>query len=775
MRKRYAIGLVVTMLCCVKIYSQSEMEIPFVKATELTPSKKASLVKVFKKHKSVRLNARELHGKVTAPGFNKKLELALGDNTMRFEIYPHDIRHPDYQLILRDGKKEKKVRPGQSYTYRGWNLDYPSQEIRLTITPDYVTGFVGDALGKRWFIQPAKDFDPEAGSETVLYQAEDVIDDEERTCASTHVHEMGSPSSGNSNARSFSCKEVEVAIAADYSMYTKYNNNASALAQHLLDIKNLQEPNYGVFNVEFTVVKTYIVTSSGNDPWTSSTDANTLLNSFCCWAGTGSSSQLNCTGQNGFAVTHDVGELWTNRDFDGSTVGLAWVGTICNNMFGYSVDQHFTTNLQSLRVLIAHEQGHNFGASHDASGDPHIMAPSVNSSNTTFSSASQSAINNNLPGYTCLSACTPDCSDPAVDMDITSLSLGACNAGPPSTYDLTLVITHGGGNGQGFNVTVDGTNYFKSFGSSPQTVVVSNLPADGQSDVPVIVKAVSNNESGCQAGTSYNAPSPCGGEIAENFNSCNLPGGWTITTTNPYTFQNENGEDPEVQYRWKFDNDNRPLINYDYSSPPYTINGSCMAYFDDDINSSSQFSGINTLTSSVYDLTQFENVVLSFDYNFHNFEDGKPANGSFFKVEVRTVAGNWVQILYDDDDTCPWTDAWASNCSTHFSANIDQYAHNAFQVRFIYSDGDNGAWTGMIAMDNFAINGDEAYSGPCEQTVTVLPGQANGHKRASQMIMTNGNVSASNGTIFNAPTVVLDDQFTVPAGATFEARTAGCQ
>ncbi|MBK8506204.1 MAG: hypothetical protein IPL46_30780 [Saprospiraceae bacterium] len=337
------------------------------------------------------------------------MEWTLGDKTFNIFIYPDDIRAEDYTLQVSTDSGVVHLDPGPSYTYRGWNLDDPSREVRLSITPTYITGFMTDVNGTEWFLQPVSDFGVLGHAASLLYSSQDVIETQERSCGTTDTIEMGGDESYTpeeaDHSRSAACKEAEVAIAADYSMYTKYGSNVQALAQHLLDIKNVMAPNYGIYNVQFKVKTTYVETSSGQAGWSTSTDPGVLLDSYCCWAGTGSSTQLNCSGSNGFGVNHDVGEIWSNRDFTGSTIGIAWISSICNTMFRYSANQHFTSNLQQLRVLIGHETGHNFGANHDANGSPYIMAPAVDGAATTWSPASQTAINANLGSYSCMGAC----------------------------------------------------------------------------------------------------------------------------------------------------------------------------------------------------------------------------------------------------------------------------------------------------------------------------------------------------------------------------------
>ncbi|NND35255.1 MAG: hypothetical protein HKN76_21890 [Saprospiraceae bacterium] len=407
----------------------------------------SALSSVFNQFQAISLNAKQIYAQVNSAEFDNEMIWSLGDQEFRIFLYAHDIRHPDYQLQVLTDNGVTSIDPGPSYTYRGHNIDNPAHQVRMTITPNSIAGFMSNEQGEQWYLQAAGDFSKSAGF-SVLYRAKDVKSDPNRTCASSHLHDQSTspPGNGAGHARSSACKLAQVAIAADYSMYTKYGS-VSALQTHLLSVKNMMEANYSTFNVDFSVVTTFVNTSSSQSPWTTSTSSGLLLNSFSCWAGDGSSSQLGCSGENGFGVSHDVGELWSNRDFDGpsvNTVGLAWINSVCYAMYKYSVVQHYTTNLESLRVLIAHECGHNFGSGHTTSG--YIMAPSVNPSATQFSSTAQSAINSALTNFSCLGSCGG--SGCASSMTVTSASAtglkqasnsittsGTINLNGTATYD----------------------------------------------------------------------------------------------------------------------------------------------------------------------------------------------------------------------------------------------------------------------------------------------------------------------------------------------------
>lgn len=64
-----------------------------------------------------------------------------------------------------------------------------------------------------------------------------------------------------------------------------------------------------------------------------------------------------------------LAHLLSGKDFDGTTVGLAWVGTVCNTQgFGSGIDQ-MTLGAAGNSAVLAHEIGHNFSASHDSQGN----------------------------------------------------------------------------------------------------------------------------------------------------------------------------------------------------------------------------------------------------------------------------------------------------------------------------------------------------------------------------------------------------------------------
>ncbi|HLU46697.1 MAG TPA: M12 family metallo-peptidase, partial [Planctomycetota bacterium] len=94
----------------------------------------------------------------------------------------------------------------------------------------------------------------------------------------------------------------------------------------------------------------------------------------------------------------------------GTTVGIAFVGEVCNLGGAYGLSQHLpSTTLMPL--LVAHEIGHNFGAFHDPSdSDPKFIMNPVLSGATVqrFSDESKADIQAYVGKIACLSLEAPN-------------------------------------------------------------------------------------------------------------------------------------------------------------------------------------------------------------------------------------------------------------------------------------------------------------------------------------------------------------------------------
>ncbi|MGB1206626.1 MAG: M12 family metallo-peptidase [Chitinophagales bacterium] len=610
------------------------------------------------------LNTERINAYVKNAYFNENLHLKLGDTyDWKLNLYENDIRAYNYLLREMGDERTSTLNRTENITYKGFETTDNGGEVRLSIKNDWFWGMV-TADKTEWIIQPLTDFVSTANAKHfIVYDATDVIDSQSRTCAATAAHNLIGEVNIDEIAtkQAVACQTLELAMAADKSMFNK-KGSTSATADYLTSIVNLIQPNYTPFDLEFSIVEQVIIT--GTDPWDSSTNANTLLTSFCCWAGSGTSQQLGCTGANNFANTHDLGQLWSNRDFDGSTVGLAWTPGLCNSMFKYNCIQDFG-GLQSMRVTSAHEIGHNLGAPHDDSNG-FIMQPSVNSSATQFSPNSTSVIGSTVTSASCLSACE-NC------FILTSIETTNCNPNT-ATYDLEIVIEHINTSGI-VTLLIDGQFYVEDFGSSPQTIIISDLEANAAEGIEVTIQ--DSAAPSCIVDTFYDAPisiCQCMVAASEDFNDCALPSGWTNNATGTTTSAD-----------WDFSTGT--------TDNPGNLDGTCMVHFDDDFFDGDGGEAMELISPS-YDLSNYESADLSFDYNHQVYDGGA------FTTDV-WYNGSWINVLNETANACG---AWGCNYP-RAEININAYLSNDFKVRFAYTDAGGDGWQYYAAFDNFEVCG----------------------------------------------------------------------
>ena len=203
-------------------------------------------------------------------------------------------------------------------------------------------------------------------------------------------------------------EEIQVGALGD----EEFNNIRLDPTQSIINRLNNVDGIYSSeLGIQITVPPSAIeIFDDTNDPFTDTTDSSDLLDEVATY-------RRNSTLQRDQGLTH----LFTGRDLDGSTVGVAFLGVLCSNNFGVGLTEA-TTGLTNDSLIAAHEIGHNFGADHD--GDPDgacpttddvsfIMAPRVGGGNT-FSSCSRDVMSARAAQAACI---TPL---PTVDARVTS-------------------------------------------------------------------------------------------------------------------------------------------------------------------------------------------------------------------------------------------------------------------------------------------------------------------------------------------------------------------
>lgn len=370
----------------VSVYGSAQADIP--------------LNEKFRKYEIIKLDSRKIYQEMNSKRYGGQMTLMLNDE-LKWDLNLTSSNLVDENYVLNVGTESgiKTFRGTTALPMNGYIANHTNSRVSLTFNNDFIFGFIQDG-DDRYFIEPLSHFKSNTNAnEFIFYNTNDIIVNRELKCGydeykdemDSHRHETHHGHNNNVN-RAGLCLELEVNLAADYSMVQKYGS-VSGAENHNLGVLNNVKTNYDdEFADELKMIlrEQWISSCSSCDPWTSSTDSGALLNSFTSWAA------------GGFSTSHDVASLWSNRNFNGSTIGLAWVGTACTS-YKYNVLQDFSSDGELKRCLQAHEIGHNFNADHTSTG---IMMSSVSYANF-WNSISINEIQDFYDGKSCFSMCVP--------------------------------------------------------------------------------------------------------------------------------------------------------------------------------------------------------------------------------------------------------------------------------------------------------------------------------------------------------------------------------
>jgi len=216
-------------------------------------------------------------------------------------------------------------------------------------------------------------------------------------------------------------KVAEIAIDADHPFFLKNGSSVTQTQNDVTTVINMMDAIYRRdAQIEYKI--TSILVRSTPDPYTT-TDPSALLNQF--------RNEWNVFHGN---VPRDVAHLFTGRNLNGGTIGLAYLGVICSTTAGYGLSEsRYTTNLTLRTGLTAHEVGHNWSAPHCSGSTCNIMCATLGGCSgnvTSFSAPSVAYILNHKNSRTCLQ-------DAIKIPSITSIAPNAVPAFNPGTVLLT--------------------------------------------------------------------------------------------------------------------------------------------------------------------------------------------------------------------------------------------------------------------------------------------------------------------------------------------------
>lgn len=357
----------------------------------------------FTEYQVFQLDAKLLETHVQT-NIQQPAKLQVGNHDWTLALESSRILSENYSLQVGGVHGVTTTYPKHNIAFKGYELNGGGR-VRLTIRGEFLYGFVEEG-GERYYIEPLWYFEPQASRNLyVIYPKSAVGLLPTDACGVTdefielqHLEDAVNDKVKENGAENSACYELELAIASDELMLDEYGSVGGVEDHNIAVINDVQADYLGHFthDLEIIIVTQFV---SDDDPWTASTDAGTLLGSFRDWGNNG-----------GFGVNFDMGELWTDRDFNGGTVGIAYLNGVCNSL-KYHCLQDFTGNSEFLRCMTSHEMGHNFSSGHDNNCPPgdFIMCPFVSDA-TEWSDQSKAAINNYMQtkiNSGCLDECGP--------------------------------------------------------------------------------------------------------------------------------------------------------------------------------------------------------------------------------------------------------------------------------------------------------------------------------------------------------------------------------
>ena len=281
-------------------------------------------------------------------------------------LEPVDLRGEGYALLAQqaDGSYVHAA-SGPVRTYRGELLGAPGSSAAVSLLADGLSARIVLGAGQEIWIEPLPAGSVSGSATHAVYRGQDVLDPggacalEALPDAGLHVMQHGSVGGGASatggggtTAAAGTLEQADLACDADFEFLGHYGTVAAVESriQTVINAMNVQyETEVGITHK----ITTIIVRTSASQPYTS-TNPNTLLDQF----------RVQWTTNHG-NVTRDIAHLFTGKELDGSVIGIAWLGVVCNTSYGYGlVQSDFSSNFAYATDLSAHELGHNWNANH---------------------------------------------------------------------------------------------------------------------------------------------------------------------------------------------------------------------------------------------------------------------------------------------------------------------------------------------------------------------------------------------------------------------------
>ena len=319
--------------------------------------------KVLRRHESFDLDAPAAARQVRANG---RLSLTTRDRQFDLELKSNDLRAQNYRAeeVVDGGAVRYVNMNGPVRTFRGTVRGLPGAEARFTVDDEKIEGVIITA-DELYYVEPLRNYTGSAAKTAyALYEGSDVIEGAHGVCATMDTRIKTEFAHLTADAQqtlvASNLRQADLATEADYDYVSYFGSSAAANAE-ILSIMNQVDGIYQQrMGITFNVSYQHTWATSA-DPY-SATAADQILYEFTNYW------NANMSGQ-----SRDLVHLWTNRQMEGNVAGIAWLGTVCQDVaHSYGVSLRIADGFKY--AITAHEIGHNFGASHPDEHAPPVSA-----------------------------------------------------------------------------------------------------------------------------------------------------------------------------------------------------------------------------------------------------------------------------------------------------------------------------------------------------------------------------------------------------------------
>jgi hypothetical protein len=357
-------------------------------------------------------------------------------------------RHFDLQLQVNSKWSQEQSNSSALALYKGVVTDQSGSWARIGVEGANVHGLIWD--GHELFaIEPASDVDAALitpatrSAQNVIFRIADTLLDPGTTSCSSEdtVDKSDYPALLNELKSQMQPQrapgatlKLDLAILSDSAFLARYASKQEARDALLLRLNNID----GIYSAQLGIeiqAPTLLVDDATSDHLSAEADPSKLL------------AELANVRRNNIELrSRGLMHLFTGRDLQGTTVGIAYVDALCDQKYGVGLTQVGDTGAWIDSLIAAHEIGHNFGAVHDGEtgkacastpSGVYLMSPAV-SGNEAFSPCSLSLIRPKIQAATCISALAP--ANVSVRAD-----LGDAHQAVDTAFDWQLAVVNQGG------------------------------------------------------------------------------------------------------------------------------------------------------------------------------------------------------------------------------------------------------------------------------------------------------------------------------------------